>query len=85
MHTGGDVGIALSLSDSGLEFLKVAGLPWLYDKISDITISDQEFKESILTVDISNINIHLPVPEGGLLNNWHTAMNSSNNAVSLNT
>jgi hypothetical protein len=38
-----------------------------------------------LTVDVSNINIHLPVPEGGLINNWHTAMSSDNTAVSLDT
>lgn len=55
--SGGDSGIAISLSADGLNFLKQQGLPYLYSAIADIQVPDQSFTKGWLELNIKNINV----------------------------
>jgi hypothetical protein len=58
--TGGDAGVAFSVSSTALDYLKQQLLPYLYDKISNLHIDDKSFSELGIKFDLTNINILIP-------------------------
>jgi len=81
--TEGDVGLAVSLSQDGLNYLKTAGLPYLYSKISDIKVGNFSMTKGWLDLDLVNIDVKLPQPDVALENNWVATYDTKTNSVGL--
>lgn len=82
-YTEGDVGLAVSLSDDGLNYLKTAGLPYLYDKIADIKVGGFSMTKGWLELDVNNVDFKLPQPPVSLEQNWDAKFDSQTNSVGL--
>jgi len=62
-NTQGGTGIAATISQDGVNYLKTQYLPWIYDKVANIQISDQSISEGFFHLELLNTNVTLTEPK----------------------
>jgi len=62
-----DTGVALGISHNALNYLKQQGVPYIYNKIADLKVSDQSFSDYGVKFDLTNIKVSVPKPENDLI------------------
>ena len=72
--SGGDSGISASINDRAIDYLKMGGLPYLYNIINELQIGNQSFEKGPLKFDLDNIKISIPMPQQEFIRNWDTQL-----------
>lgn len=81
-NTGGFAGIALSISNNSLNFLKQSLVPYFWSKVEFGKQPDQQFVDSNLTLtyNLTNIAFQLPLEEGDT-DNWKALLHNDTGSV----
>ena len=77
-----NAGVAVSISNPAVNYLKQLYIPYLYSKIADFKLPNMSFDEFV-AVNLTNIEVKVPEPENGLINNWVPTMHTSTNSLSI--
>ena len=76
-------GIALSVSEYAVDYLKVLYLPHLYEKVHEFDIAEFDFKHGLISGSVTNTHVTIPEPEQYFIKNWETSFVSEDNALRI--
>jgi hypothetical protein len=69
-YSDGTEGIALSVSDYAVDYLKVLYLPHIYDKVNEFDLPEFDFKHGLITGTVTSTHVTIPEPEQYFIKNW---------------
>ena len=76
-------GIAISLSEYAVDYLKVLYLPHLYEKVHEFDLPEFDFKHGLITGTITSTHVTIPEPEQYFIKNWETSFVSEDNSLRI--
>ena len=81
-YSDGQAGIAVTVSDLAIDYLKVIYLPYLYDKIQNFDLPENHFSFGPIDGTISPV-FYIPEPSQLFIENWSTQFDSQSNSLKI--
>ena len=81
-YSEGNEGIAISISNYAVDYLKVQYLPYLYSKVEKFDLPEFKFKHGLMSGTFKT-TVTIPEPEQVFINNWETQFVSSDNSLRI--
>lgn len=78
-----DEGIAISLSEYAVDYLKVLYLPHLYEKVHEFDLPEFDFKHGLITGTVTSTHVTIPEPGQYFIKNWVTQFVSEDNSLRI--
>ena len=69
-YSDGTEGIALSVSNYAVDYLKVLYLPHIYEKVNEFDLPEFDFKHGLITGTVTSTHVTIPEPEQYFIKNW---------------